>query len=304
MTYLLFLAGLAGLFFGGDWLVRGAAGVARAYRVPPLVIGLVLVGFGTSAPELLVSLDAALSGQPGIAVGNVLGSNIANLLLILALAALIGPIDAPFAPLRRDLGWMVAAAAVPLLLFPGGLVGRIEGLALVAALAVYLYLSLRRPGPHVEPDGPPAPLTRSLLLALGGLGLVLVGAHLLVQSATEIARTFGVSEAVIGLTIVAVGTSLPELATTIAAAMRGQRDIALGNVIGSNIFNVFGILGLTALVVPVPVEPRFLAMDVPVVIAASAGLVLLVALAGRISRPAGGAALAGYAVYVGASVAL
>ena len=304
MTWLFFFIGLAGLFFGGDWLVRGASGVAQAFRVPPLVIGLVLVGFGTSTPELLVSLNAALAGQPGIAVGNVVGSCIANLMLILGVAAALGTIPAPFRNLARDLGWMVAAAAIPVLMFWDGTVSRVEGLALVGLLALYLVLALRRPGAVAAPDTDVPSLPRSALVAAAGLVAVLVGAHLLVGSASEIARAFGVSEAVIGLTVIAIGTSLPELATTIAAAMRGQRDIALGNVIGSNIFNVFGILGVTALVVPVPVAPRFLAADLPVLVFASLALFALVALAGRIPRAAGFAAIAAYAAYVAFGAAL
>jgi cation:H+ antiporter len=300
VTYLLFLVGLAGLFFGGDALVRGASGVAQAFRVPPLVIGLILVGFGTSAPELLVSLNAALSGQPGIAIGNVVGSCIANILLILGIAAVIGPIPAAFPQLARDLGWMAAAALVMVPVFAGGLVSRPEGLLLVAALGFYIWRSMRGPSMPVS-DVPAPPLPGSVLIALAGLAGVLIGAHLLVQSASEIARTFGISEAVIGLTIVAVGTSLPELATTVAAAMRGERDIALGNVIGSNVFNVFGILGLTALTTPVPVEARFLTVDVPVLAAAMAALVALIVLKGRLPRPAGIAALAAYALYIGVS---
>jgi cation:H+ antiporter len=297
VTYLLFLVGLAGLFFGGDALVRGASGVAQAFRVPPLVIGLILVGFGTSAPELLVSLNAALSGQPGIAIGNVVGSCIANILLILGIAAVIGPIPAAFPQLARDLGWMAAAALVMVPVFAGGLVSRPEGLLLVAALGFYIWRSMRGPSAPATPV-PAPPLLRSTLIALAGLAGVLIGAHLLVESASEIARAFGVSEAVIGLTIVAIGTSLPELATTVAAAVRGERDIALGNVIGSNVFNVFGILGLTALTTPIPVEPRFLVADVPVLLAATAALVALVALRGGLSRRAGIGALAAYGLYM------
>jgi cation:H+ antiporter len=298
VTYLLFLVGLAGLFFGGDALVRGASGVALAFRVPPLVIGLVLVGFGTSMPELLVSMDAALSGQPGIAVGNVVGSCIANILLILGIAAVIGPIPARLGALARDLGWMAAAALVLVPVFAGGIVSRPEGLLLAAALAVYIWRTMRsREEPATEQQTPP--LARSVPIALLGLAGVLVGAHLLVQSASEIARALGISEAVIGLSIVAIGTSLPELATTVAAAVRGERDIALGNIIGSNVFNIFGILGMTALVVPIPVESRFLVVDTPVLVATTAALVALVALAGRLPRAAGIAALAAYALYIG-----
>jgi cation:H+ antiporter len=186
-----------------------------------------------------------------------------------------------------------------MVLFADAEVSRGEGMFLFAALLVYLWRALTRPGSHVEPEGAAPPVVRAGLVALTGLAAVLVGAHLLVDAATEIARDFGVSEAVIGLTIVAIGTSLPELATTIAAAVRGQRDIALGNVIGSNIFNVFGILGVTALVGPLPVSPRFLDIDVPVLLAVSLAVCCLSAITGRIPRATGAVALFGYALYVG-----
>ncbi len=288
------------MFFGGDWLVKGASGVAERFRVPPLVIGLTIVGFGTSAPELLVSVDAALSGVPGIAIGNVVGSNIANILLILGAAAVIAPLAAPFARLRRDLVWMLAAALLTVPAFWSGAVGRLEGAVLVAGILAFILVNLRQAGTAAAAETEPPALGRSALLTLIGLAGVLIGARLLVDSATEIARALGVGEAVIGLTIVAVGTSLPELATSVAAAFRGEREIALGNVIGSNVFNILAILGITALVAPIPVEPRFLSIDVPVMIAVS---LLLAAVLWRwhgISRRAGIAFLAAYAVYVAA----
>jgi cation:H+ antiporter len=299
VTAVYFALGLAGLFFGGDWLVRGAAGIAERFRVSPLVIGLTIVGFGTSAPELLVSVEAALKGLGGIAIGNVVGSNIANILLILGLSAVIGPLISPFGTLKRDLFWMLAAALVCVPLFWSGAVGPVEGIVLLTGLAGFLALSLRQSKTAAPPDAAPAPpFWRSAAQAGLGLGLVLVGASLLVDSATEIARTFGVSDAVIGLTIVAVGTSLPELATSVMAALRGQREIALGNVIGSNIFNILAILGLTALIAPIPVEPRFLTIDVPVMIAVSLMLVAVLWLRGGIGRAAGALFLAAYSVYV------
>jgi cation:H+ antiporter len=298
VTAIYFALGLAGLFFGGDWLVRGASGIATRYHVSPLVIGLTIVGFGTSTPELLVSVEAALKGLGGIAIGNVVGSNIANILLILGISAVIGPLIAPFGSLRRDLAWMIAAALVCIPVFWSGFVGPIEGSALVAGIVIYLVLSLRQPKAAVPPDATPAPpLWMSAALAVLGLAAVLVGANLLVDSATDIARALGVSEAVIGLTIVAVGTSLPELATSVMAALRGQREIALGNVIGSNIFNIFAILGITALIAPIPVEPRFLAVDVPVMIAVSLVLVAVLWMKGGLGRVAGAGFLAAYTCY-------
>ena len=304
MVYLLFAAGLVLLVLGGDWLVRGAVGLAERFRVPPLVIGLTIVGFGTSAPELLVSLKAALSGRGGIAIGNVVGSNIANILLILGIAALIGPIVARMADLRRDLAWMLGSSALLVPLFWNGNLGRIEGAVLVVGILVYLAMCLRSAGdePAVEPAV--MPVWKALGLVVVGLAALVGGAQLLVDSATVIARTFGVSEAVIGLTIVAVGTSLPEFATTITAAIKGQRDIALGNVIGSNIFNVLSILGITALIAPIPVEGRFLAIDVPFMLAVSLALTMMIWRLHGFGRIVGGLMLLVYAGYVAGTAAI
>ena len=297
MTLLLCLAGIAGLFLGGNFLVAGAEGVARRLGLSPFVIGLTVVGFGTSVPELAVSVLAALDHRPGIAIGNVVGSNIANILLILGLTALVAPIAVP-AGVRRDLGWMLAAALLCLPIFAGGIVGRAEGAGLCAVLAVYLWTTLRRDGGDDAPAPDDAPIGRALLMLAAGLIAVVAGAQALVSGASELARALGVDEATIGLTVVAVGTSLPELATSMVAAWKGRRDIALGNVIGSNIFNVLGILGLTAVITPIPVEPRFLALDVPVMLAASAALAVVLASHSLRGRLAGLASVALYLGYV------
>jgi cation:H+ antiporter len=257
-----------------------------------------IVGFGTSTPELLVSVQAALAGSGGIAAGNVVGSNIANVLLILGVAALIGPVATRFAMVRADLAWMLAASFGCVAVFWDGHAGRIEGMLLFAAMLAYILQALRSVG-----SAPPAagttvpPVWRSVAMTLGGLVALMVGARLMVDSATEFARVLGVSEAVIGLTVVAVGTSLPEMAATVAAAARGARDIALGNVIGSNIFNVLGILGLTALIAPVPVDARFMAFDVPVMIAAAVVMALILWRSGSLGRIWGAAFVAAYTAY-------
>jgi cation:H+ antiporter len=298
VTLFLFAVGMILLFAGGDALVRGAVGVARRYRVPPLVIGLTIVGFGTSTPELLVSVAAALEGQPAIAVGNVIGSNIGNVLLILGLSAAITPVPVGLRPMARDFAFMIGATLVLWAMIAGGLLGRVEGLALLVGLAVYIWLCLRDDGaPAGETPAGPG-LALSILFILGGLAGLMVGANLLVDSATAIARTFGISEAVIGLTIVAVGTSLPELATSLVAAIRRHPEIALGNVVGSNIYNIMGILALTAVVSPIPVEGRFIRVDMWWVLGSGLAVIALAALAGRVSRIAGAALLAAYAVYV------
>jgi cation:H+ antiporter len=298
MTALLFALGLAGLFFGGNWLVRGAIAIALSFRIPPFIVGATVVGFGTSTPELLVSIDAALKGSAGVAIGNVVGSNIANILLILGVTATIGAVAASWSALKGDLLWMLGAAILAVPVFYDGQVSRFDGLILLAALAGYLYAALRQRNEDDLPEVPGDPTWRAVLFLLLGLGLLMIGARLLVDSATTIARDLGVSEAVIGLTIVAIGTSLPELAASVAAALRGQRELALGNVVGSNIFNILAILGITALIVPIPVDPRFLTTDVPVMLVVTLALLALVVLRGQISRLAGVAMLSGYAAYL------
>jgi cation:H+ antiporter len=298
MTALLFVLGLAALFAGGNWLVRGAVAIALAFRIPSFVVGATVVGFGTSTPELLVSVQAALGGAPGVAIGNVVGSNTANILLILGLTALFGAIAAPWRNLRGDLVWMLAAALAVLPVMWDGHVGRVDGALLVAGIFAYLVQSLRRGGTDELPLPVQDPPWRAALFVIVGLVLLMVGARLLVDSATIIARAIGVSEAVIGLTIVAIGTSLPELAASIAAALKGQRDMALGNIVGSNIFNILAILGITALITPIPVEPRFLAIDVPVMIAVTLTLIGLTVWRGAIARSGGAALLLAYGLYV------
>ncbi len=300
LDLLLIAGGLVGLFVGGEMLVRGSLGLAQRLGLSPMLIGLTVVGFGTSMPELLVSLDAALRGAPEIAIGNVVGSNIANILLIVGVAALIWPIRPAGPPPRRDLLAMLAAAAVLLPVFALGMVTRPIGAALLAGLALYLWAAFRDPDGKVEVAlgvEPPPALGALLRVGLGLVGLV-IGARLLVDGAVSIARVAGLSEAFIGLSIVAVGTSLPELATSLVAALRRQSAIAIGNVVGSNIFNVLGILGTTALIAPVPVAERFLTFDWPVMMAASLVLAGLVAFRPVIGRPAGAMLLVAYGAYL------
>ena len=304
MEWVLLVAGLLALFLGGEALVRGAVGIARKLAIPPLLIGLTVVGFGTSMPELLVSVDAALRGVPDIAIGNIIGSNIGNILLILGLAALVWPIRVMGDTLRRDTAVMMGAALVLLPAFWPGELGRMTGLALVAGLAGFLLISLLRPGNDAsEADDAPIPrLWLSLIWVGAGLAALMLGARWLVDGATAIARDLGLSEAFIGLSIVAIGTSLPELATSLVAALRRQSEIAIGNIVGSNIFNVLGILGITAMIQPIPVADRFLTLDLPVMIAASAILTVLLTRP-RIGRLTGLGLLAGYAAYVWVAMA-
>lgn len=299
MTYLLFTLGLVALFFGGEFLVKGATGVARHFRLSPIVIGLTVVGFGTSAPELLVSLQAALEGQPAIAIGNVVGSNIANILLILGISVLIAPLVIPVKKLWRDFGFMLAATGILWLMLVNGSISRLEGLILMAGLIAFLIVAFvtGKEEPDVNAD-PLPPQWKAWAYTLGGLVVLVIGARLLVDSSIIIARQFGISEAVIGLTIVAVGTSLPELATSVIAAYRKHTEIAVGNIVGSNIFNIFGILGVTALIAPIPADPRFAAIDMPWAAGAAGGLVVLAIILGGFPRIAGVALLGGYGLYL------
>ncbi len=302
MDWLFLLGGLLGLFFGGEALVRGAVGVARRLSLPPLLIGLTVVGFGTSTPELLVSVDAAWRGVPDIAIGNIVGSNIGNILLIVGLSALIWPIRVRGGTLRRDTAVMMAAALILIPAFWFGEMGRLSGAVLVAGLIAYLVWAYIKPGADTaEADSATMlPLWQAALWVAAGLVALMVGARFLVDGAVIIARGYGISEAFIGLTIVAVGTSLPELATSLIAAFRRQSEIAIGNIVGSNIFNVLGILGVTALIAPIPVAGRFLNFDLPVMIAASVVLTGLL-LRPRVGRLMGIGLLLAYLGYVWAA---
>ncbi|TFL19116.1 calcium/sodium antiporter [Jannaschia formosa] len=296
MDILLVLAGLVALLLGGGWLVSGAVGLAARMGLSPLVIGVTLVGMGTSMPELLTSLRAAQAGAPDLALGNVVGSNIANILLILAVAALMAPIVIERRTFLRD-GIVLLAISVAGALWLGFADGldRIGGAVFLGAMAVWMTWQLRTGAAVEEVEAPP--MGRAILLFALGLVGVLLGAEFLVRGAIGLARGFGISEAVIGLTVVAVGTSLPELAASAAAARRGRGDLALGNVLGSNVFNLLGILGATALIAPLDASPRFASFDLPVMVAVTAALLALGA-SGRIGRLGGGALLAGYAVYL------
>jgi cation:H+ antiporter len=305
MDYLYILIGLAGLFFGGEALVRGSVAIAERLGISKLVIGLTIVGFGTSMPELLVSMNAALAGSSDIALGNVVGSNTANILLILGLSALVYPISNWDSNVRRDALVALAVAVLTIILVQFAVIGRICGLLMVGALGLYLWSIFAKeklaPSQITDESDPHRAPRLSPLLAGGavilGLILLVTGADFLVDGATNIARALGISEAVIGLTIVAVGTSLPELATSVSAALRKQSDVALGNVVGSNIFNILGILGLTAFVHPVGVGAGFASFDAPVMLAATLLLAGLLFFAKVIDRRIGAAMVAAYVAY-------
>ena len=273
------ILGLAGLAIGGEFLVRGAVGIARKLGVSNLVTGLVIVGCATSMPEMVASVQAALKGSPELAWGNVVGSNIANTLLILGVTALVAPIaltgtgrrDAVIALLATLLLWAMTYAQ-------WGAVA--AGILLLVLLAAYVFWRVRHPRPadEAEADGEnPSPTGKAVMAFVAGLALLVGGGNLLVSGAIDMARIFGVSETVIGLTVVAVGTSLPELAASVTAAVRGQPGLALGNVLGSNIYNILLIGGVTMMVAPVPVPASLL--DYQMVLLAASALVLLILMA-------------------------
>ncbi len=288
--FMMVAAGLFLLAIGGDVLVRGALSLARQLNISPLLTGVLVVGFGTSAPELLVSVDAALRGHPDIAVGNVVGSNMANILLILGMSALIAPLSCMAKDIKRD---VFAALLASFVLFGFAVYGVIQplgGVLLIAVMLAYIFYTYRDEIDHqpssIDRDrdnsvadissGPSLTDSASggkaiglavLTVIMSAAGLA-IGAELLVAGATDIARTMGVSDAVIGLSLVAIGTSLPELAAAITAAARRETDVIIGNVLGSTLFNIFIILGITSLVAPLPIAPRLVMVDIPVSITA------------------------------------
>ena len=310
MNFILVAAGFVLLLAGGESLVRGSIALARRFRVSPLVIGVTIVGFGTSAPELVVGVNAALAGASGITVGNVIGSNMANMMLILGAAAAVRAISVNPDALRRD-GTAVAAATV---LFTavalGGAASLFQGMLMVAALAAFIAWTLwsdMRSGNAAaalhansaeRPDRMPAGIWSMAAAIVFGIGLLVVGADLLVDGATALARAAGVSEEVIGLTLVAVGTSLPELATSIVAAMRRHPDVCLGNVLGSNIFNLLGVTGTAAMFTPIVFHPKILGFDLWALAAMTALMIVVMLTGRRISRLEGAALLVLYTAYI------
>jgi cation:H+ antiporter len=318
MIHLLWLlVGLVLLTVGGEALVRGALAAARRMGVSPLLAGLVIVGFGTSAPELVVSVQAALGGSPAIALGNVVGSNIANILLILGISALIMPLVTHIKSLRRDGLTMLFATLLFMGLASFGGLGRLEGMLMLGFLAAYLVWAYRTEredtsSPEAqlhkaeadEIEMLPMSIPMTLLATIGGLAMLIVGANRFLLGAVGLGQELGVPEAIIGLTVVAVGTSLPELAVSIIAAIRKHADVAVGNIIGSNIFNILCILGVSSLIAPLPLEGRLLEIDQFVMLAAAVVLLLFLFFGLRLSRFKGALLLAGYVAYIAAMFGL
>ena len=302
LQFFLLVLGFVMLVRGSDWFVEGAAGIAERFGIPQLIIGLTIVAMGTSAPEAAVSIAAALKGSAAITIGNVVGSNILNILIILGVTAAITPIAVGSSTVRIEMPFMLGVTLVLLGLgYSHESIVRWEGIILWALFLVYLsYLFFSAKKNHGEgkpiPDEKNTPLWRLILFAILGLVLVVWGSDVAVDAATAIAIRFGLSERFIGLTIVALGTSLPELFTSVTAARHGKADIAIGNIVGSNIFNLLFVVGTTALITPVAFAPRFIP---DMIISAAAGLLLLLCVARRhrLTRPAGFLMLAGYAGY-------
>lgn len=307
--------GLVGLFFGGNWLVTGASRLARSFGISALIVGLTVVAAGTSAPELLVSIRAALTDSADLSVGNVIGSNISNIGLILGATALIFPVTVRATLIRREIPLMIGFTLLATALaFIGQDIGRVDGVILLSGLVFFnvlmyrLTVKQREAGElaeeesEYEVDVEPAigvqQRLRELVRLLVGLVVLVAGAELTVRGAVSIARELNVSELAIGISLVAVGTSLPELATSVVASLRKQNDIAIGTIVGSNIFNLLLILGATALIQPITVNQRALEFDIFVMLAFSFALVPLTLTAGRISRLEAGLLLVGYAVFL------
>jgi cation:H+ antiporter len=307
MTYLLFVVGLLFLLVGAEGLVRGASRIATAMGVSPLIVGLTVVAFGTSAPEFAVGLAGVLAGSTDITVGNVVGSNILNILLILGLAALLTPLAVPRQMVRREVPVMVGATLVAALMASNGLVEPVEGVTLFGALIILVSLSIqqarRERVPVVRATGESGARTLMVhgAMTLAGLGLLILGAHWMVDSAVDIAREFGVDELVVSLVVVSLGTSLPEVATTVVAGIKGERDLAVGNIVGSNLFNVLGVLGLSAAVSGpgLPVQSMTLQVDLPVMVGAALICLPIFFTGQRVSRGEGVFLLVGYVVYTG-----
>lgn len=311
MTWLMLVVGLVLLIIGAELLVKGASRLATSFGIPALVVGLTVVAFGTSAPELAVSVKAAFSGQAELAIANVVGSNIFNILFILGLAALIMPLMVSQQLIRQDVPIMIGVSIIALLMIQNGSIGKFEAAILVLGVIVYtifLFYQGKKTGIDASAVSTetPKPVWQNLLFIVVGLALLVLGARWLVQSAVDIASSFGISEAVIGLTIVAAGTSLPEVMTSIIATIKGERDIAIGNVVGSNIFNILAVLGLSGLLSPVPLlaSEQLAQIDVPVMLAVAVLCLPLFFLGSTLNRFEGFLFLVIYIGYVWFTVAM
>lgn len=298
LQLVLLALGFVMLVKGADWFVDGAAGIAERFGIPQLVIGLTIVAMGTSAPEAAVSITSALHGSAGITIGNVVGSNILNILIILGLTAVITPVAVQASTVKSEIPYMILITALLLAVgYTGNEIGRLEGVVLWLAFLVYLVYLLRMATKNKEEadlEEHSAPLWKELLMVAVGIVLIVWGSSIAVDAASAIARIAGLSERFIGLTIVALGTSLPELVTSVNAARKGKADIAIGNIVGSNIFNILFVVGTTALITPVTFEAKFV-IDTLIAIAAAVLLLVCVFKKRKLSRIDGIVMLVAYA---------
>ncbi|MDT8420686.1 MAG: calcium/sodium antiporter [Desulfuromonadales bacterium] len=307
LPVILFFAGLLLLYFGAEYMVSGSSRFALSFGIRPLIIGMTVVALATSMPEMMVSLAAVLKGTSDIAAGNIIGSNIANIGLILGAAAILAPMRVEGNTLRKDIPIMLAASVLMVLFSLDGQLGFVDGLLLLCGLmafVVYCVISGRRsasarPAEEGVVDEEKRHRRRDLVLILVGIVGLGVGAELMVRSAITIARAVGLSDMVIGVTIVALGTSLPELAASMMGAWRGEMDLSVGNVIGSNIFNLLFVLGFCAMIRPIAIEPATLRFELPVMLLFSFALLPLVGRRMRLGRTEGGLLLLGYLMFVG-----
>lgn len=314
MTYLLLLLGFALLIKGADFFVDGASNIARSLRVSPLLIGLTIVAFGTSAPEATVSILAALEGNADVAVGNVVGSNIFNITLIVGLTAIISPLLVENSTIRKEIPFTLLGSIVLLILISDSSLNnttdnfltRSDGLVFLALFSVFMYYvfevaknnrSNELPGTEGNKNSHSSSWTKNILFTLGGLAAIIFGGDLVVTNAVEIATSFGMSETLVGLTIVAIGTSLPELVTSITAARKKESEIALGNLVGSNIFNIFFVLGASSVISPLPVDENIFT-DLYVLLAATIILFIFSWSKYKISRTEGILLSVGYLIYL------
>jgi cation:H+ antiporter len=301
-----FVIGLVGLVAGAEWLVRGSASIAAALGVRPLVIGLTIVALGTSTPEMAVSVLAALQERGDVAIGNVVGSNIANLGLILGVTALIQPLVMQRTVVLREIPIMIAAAVIASIMAYDGTISRLDGVLLLGCGVAYLAIMLRTaqelPTIPLEQAVPTAsarpPLLKHAAVAVAGLVLLVFAGRLLVDAAVAVAGALGVSDLVIGMTVVAIGTSLPELATSVLAALRRQGDLAVGNVIGSNILNIFAILGTTATIHPLSARPEIFNLEIPMMVAFSLAVLPLASRGMKLVRWEAALLIVAYAVFL------
>ena len=301
------IAGFVLLYFGGDWLVNGGVALACRFRISSLVIGMTIVAFGTSAPELLVSMMSSIKGSAGIAMGNVIGSNIANIGLILGLTAMLCPIPTQNRKVSANGLVMILASVLVLVFSLNNGLSRTEGLILFAGIILFTVISIRLGRtskeefePVADGQGKQMSVLAALLLIVLSCAMLAFGADFMVDGATSVAKALGVSDKVIGLTIVALGTSLPELAASVAAALKKEMDISIGNIIGSNIFNLMCVLGVSASIRPIPFDYMQYRMDFIIMMAFSAGLIILIQpwkAQGRLGRISGIIMFAAYAIY-------